>query len=100
MTRLDEMVLESAAETTIGLVYKLVFSAHAGRQCARRLIWWSIAGERRHLYTTTHALERLRGVGPGCELHALLVSRAVPAVSAHADRCRERPRARRVSGGV
>ena len=100
MARLDEVVLESAAETTIGLVYKLVLSAHAGSQCARRLIWWSIAGERRHLYTITHALERRRGAGPGCELHTLLVSRAVRAVSALADRCPERPRARRVSGGV
>ena len=33
MARLDEVVLESAAETTIGLVYELVFSAHAGCQC-------------------------------------------------------------------
>ena len=35
--------------------------------------------------------EWLRRVGSGCELHAQAVSGAVPAVHAHAERCRERP---------
>jgi hypothetical protein len=36
VTRLDRSVLESAVKATIGLVYKLVFSAHAGRRRAQR----------------------------------------------------------------
>ena len=93
-------MLESATETMIELVYKLVISAHAGRQRVRHCDWCLDAGERRRLCTMSHMLERLRRASAGCELHALLVSRAVRAVSALADRCRERPRARGVSGGV
>ena len=56
---------ESASETTIELVYKLMISAHAGRRYARRWIWCLDAGEQQRFHTTTHMLERLRRAGPG-----------------------------------
>jgi hypothetical protein len=53
-----------------------------------------------HGCTSMRMHERLRRVGSACDLHALLVSHVVRAVCAHADRCRERLRARCASVGA
>jgi len=42
---------------------------------------------------SSRKLEPLRGAGPGYVLCALLVSRVAHAARAHAERCRNRPRA-------